>query len=336
MTRSLRKLNLGVWLISALGLALACGSEEATAPTGLPMGQAAPAQEAAAKVQDGPNSPPTIELVVLRPDDPRPGERLTAVVEAFDAEGDAMRLSFKWTVDGVGLSHSGAELMLRNVSKGSLVAVEVTATDSWGDSSPFEVNVTIANRPPVIQGVVLEPLGLVSTAHDVTAVPRSYDPDGDEVSYEYVWTVNGDDGYGDGAVLYASEFKRGDEITLEVVASDGEDTSKPLQSKGIRVVNAKPKITSAPSGFGGEKFLYLVQVDDPDDDRRMRFHLIKGPDGMSIDNLSGKITWIPDFDQDGTHAVEVMVADGHGGEDTQTFNLDFGFEDEDVPASPQE
>lgn len=336
MTRSIRELSLGVWLIAALGLALACGSEETSAPTGLPMGQAAPAPEAAPTAQDGPNSPPTIDLVVLRPEEPRPGERLTAVVEASDAQGDAMRLDFKWTVDGVGISHSGAELMLRDVSKGSLVTVEVTATDSSGMSPPYEVSVTIANRPPVIQGVVLEPLGLVSTAHDVTAVPRSYDPDGDEVTYEYVWTINGVDGYGDEAVLYANEFKRGDEITLEVVADDGDDRSKPLKSSGITVVNAKPRITSSPSGFGGERFLYLVQVDDPDNDRRMRFHLVKGPDGMSIDNLSGKLSWLPGSDQDGTHAVELMVADGHGGEDTQRFNLDFGFEDEDVPASPQE
>ena len=86
------------------------------------------------------------------------------------------------------------------------------------------------NQPPVLLGVVLEPLGMVSVNHDVVAAPRARDPEGDDLRYRYAWTVNGMPVGGDDAVLPASRFKRGDEITLRVVALDGTDESEPLQS----------------------------------------------------------------------------------------------------------
>jgi hypothetical protein len=260
---------------------------------------------------------------------------LTAFVEASDAEGDEMRLDFEWTVDGVRIANSTSELMLQDVRKGSYITVEVVASDSEGVSRSYQASVTVGNRPPVLQGVVLEPLGEVSASNDVTAVPRSYDPDGDDVTYEYSWRINGEPARSEGAVLSAREFERGDEITLEVVANDGEGSSEPLVSAGIKVVNANPRITSSPAGFGGERFVYLVKVDDPDGDRRLRFHLQKGPDGMTIDNLGGKIRWNPSSGQEGAHPVEVVVVDGQGGEARQHFEIDLSFEDE-VPASPGE
>ncbi len=334
MTLSIKQTGTTALTVAALGWTVACGSEESVAPTGLPMRQVSSVENAEPTTIAPINTPPTIDRLVLRPESPRPGERLTAIVEASDAEGDDMRFDYQWTVDGVQIKNTGPELMLKDVRKGSWVAVAVIAHDSHGESEPYEEQVTVANRPPVLRGVVFEPLGEVSVANDVTAAPRSYDPDGDDVTYEFSWKVNGIRVSTDGAVLPASRFKRGDKIVLEVVANDGDDDSDPLISAPIPVVNARPRITSSPSGFGEENFTYILQVEDPDGDRSLRFHLAKGPDGMSIDNLSGKITWVPNSDQEGSHLVEVTVEDRQGGDDTQSFELTLSFEADEVPASP--
>ncbi len=315
---------------------IACGAGEESKPTGLKMGDTPqPTTETATTIKStGTNSPPEIDEIVLRPETPRPGERLTAVVEAYDPDGDPVSLRYHWTVDGTSIDNSSNELMLRDVEKGSYVEVSVIARDQEDESDTYEAGVTIANRPPVIRGVVFEPLGEVNAASDVTAAPRSFDPDGDEVEYNYSWRVNGSE-VSTEALLEQGEFRRGDEIVLEVIAFDGDDESEPLVSDPVPVVNARPKITSSPSGFTGERFRYTVKAEDPDGDRNLRFHLVKGPDGMSIDNLSGLVTWNPQSDQDGNHRVEITVEDQKGGEDHQNFELTLGTSDgEETPAAP--
>ncbi len=320
--------------ITALAAALiACGGGEESQTTGLKMGQA-PTPAEATTSSSGVNSPPEISDLVLRPENPRPGERLTAVVEAFDPDGDALRLHYEWTVDGAAIENRSSEFMLKDVSKGSYVEVSVTARDQEDASESMEVGAMIGNRPPVLKGVVFEPLGEVSVANDVTAAPRSYDPDGDEVEYLYSWRVNGSEASTE-ALLSAEDFTRGDKIVLEVIADDGEDESKPLVSAPITVINAKPRIVSSPTGFGGEQFSYTLEVEDPDRDRGFRFHLVQGPDGMSVDSLNGIVSWVPRNGQEGNHMVEVAVEDQKGGEDRQRFELTLGLE-ESTPAASAE
>jgi hypothetical protein len=185
----------------------------------------------------------------------------------------------------------------------------------------------------MVREIMFEPFGTVTSESDLTATPRAFDPDGDEVTYDYLWTVNGTRASSDGPVLPASRFKRGDEIMLELIANDGEDDSEAFLSESISVANARPRIVSTPSGFGGDQFNYLLEVEDPDGDRALRFRLSQGPDGMTIDDISGKVSWVPSAEQAGAHPVAVTVEDGQGGEDTQRFDLSLGFEGEEVPAA---
>lgn len=321
----------------AAGCLLACGVQDPVAPTVLPMPQPSQlmvVEEATEPVANAPlNTPPTIDRLVLEPHSPKEGEQLTAVVEASDAENDLIRFDFTWTVDSLRVDNSGPEFSLKDIPKGSWVKVVVVARDRTGRSEPYEEQVTVVNQPPLLRGIVFEPMGEVNSTNDVTASPHSYDPDGDDVTYQYLWKVNGVRASTDGAVLSADRFKRGDEIVLEVVANDGEDDSEPLISDPISVANARPRIVSTPSDFGGESFRYVLRVEDPDGDRALRFRLTKGPEGMTIDDISGKISWLPSSDQEGLHRVAVTVADSQGGEDTQHFELTLGFEAGEAPAA---
>ena len=129
------------------------------------------------------------------------------------------------------------------------------------------------------------------------------------------------------STLGRRHFRRGDRIQVEALASDGDDESEPLRSPEIQVVNSPPTIVSTPEKIDEDgTFRYAVAVEDPDDDRRLRYRLLQGPTGMTLDWLSGKLAWTPSDSQEGTHAVEIEVDDLAGGKTTQTFEIEVGFE----------
>ena len=68
-------------------------------------------------------------------------------------------------------------------------------------------------------------------------------------------------------------------------------------------------------------YRYAVEVADPDGDTNLRFKLTKAPEGARVDPVLGEITWQPTFAQTGTHAIEVVVSDGKGGEASQRFEV---------------
>jgi hypothetical protein len=336
MAFSIKQMRAQLWGFVALGSVLACGSQESVAPIDSAStrdAQPVPEREAELPANVSGNAPPTIERLVLKPEFPKEGERVEAIVEASDPENDLIRFSFAWTVDGRRIDHSASDFLLEDVPKGTWVKVLVVARDLTGASPPREESVTVANQPPQLREIVFDPQEDVSSENDITAYPRAFDVDGDEVTYRYLWTINGLRDNTNVSVLSASRFKRGDEIVLELIANDGDDDSEPLISDPISIVNASPRIVSTPSGFGGQAFRYQLRVDDPDGDRALRFRLIEGPNGMTIDDISGKISWVPKVDQEGAHPVAVAVRDSQGGEDTQRFDLSLGFEGGQVPAA---
>jgi hypothetical protein len=49
--------------------------------------------------------------------------------------------------------------------------------------------------------------------------------------------------------------------------------------------------------------------------------LLKGPAGMTVDAVTGRLSWRPGPNEVGTHAVEVAVADAQGAESAMRFEL---------------
>ena len=182
-----------------------------------------------------------------------------------------------------------------------------------------------------MQGVIIEPLGEITANRDVTASPAAVDPDGDDVSFEYLWKVDGQSAGTNSPVLTAEHFERGDEIELTVIASDDEGASPPLQSDPIPVVNAAPRIVSVPGVFDDDGvFRYALKVEDVDGDRMFRYRLEEAPEGMTLDIVRGQVFWEPRPDQEGVHPVVVTVDDRAGGVARQIFDVQVEFE----PAVP--
>jgi hypothetical protein len=306
---------------------LACGSDEAPKPSGAPMAQAPKTRTD--------NRPPVVESVRLDPASPKPGQVVRVIAKGSDPDGDPVQFKYQWRIGGQTLPDTTSEVTLRNVPKGTRVEVSVVADDGHSESKPQVVVGTVGNQPPELVAVALEPIGEITAGNPVVARPQATDPDGDEIRFHYSWWVNGHEAGSDDPSLDTSKLRRGDSVKVRVVASDGIDESNPIESPPMRVGNAPPKIVSTPGGFDRDgKFRYTVEAVDPDGDRTLRYRLVKGPEGMTVDSLSGLVQWKPSTTQTGKQAVEVAVDDLQGGTTSQRFELTVGADQAQAAAAP--
>ena len=105
-------------------------------------------------------------------------------------------------------------------------------------------------------------------------------------------------------------------------ASDGKGESNPATvTLTAKRPNQSPIITTTPvtSGKVGEAYSYDVDAFDPDPQDTLTFALGQHPDGMSINQATGLISWTPADAQTGNHNVTVSVADSGGLSQIQTF-----------------
>jgi hypothetical protein len=307
-----------------LAFAAACGGNEARAP------------EAGAGASDAvtqANEAPRIERLRLEPAEPLPGDRVRALATVRDADGDRVTQGFRWQVAGRELPESGAEIELGWLSRGEEIEVWVTASDGKAESEPAYAAVRVGNQRPVLENVALQPVGAVLPGQPAVATPLARDADGDELSFRFRWTVNEVEAEGREEASFPTEGLRpGDEIRVEVVASDGEAESDAAWSGVLRVGNAAPEITSQPAGVGpGQAFSYRVAARDPEGDRNLRYLLRKGPEGMALNPVLGELHWQPRPEQAGVHPVEIAVEDSAGARSVQVFELTVGTS---APAAP--
>ena len=313
--------SLGVVGVLAL-LGAGCGGSEAIVPA-----RTASAVEA----DDGEwveNAIPVIEWVRLEPEAPAAGANIQARVRVDDPDGDEIELGFAWKLNGRPARTAGPTLALGNTLKGDTVSVTVTASDGWDESDPVTVQALVGNAPPVLQSIAFDPLGTIHRGQPVSARPIAQDPDGDPVEFEYTWWVNERELSDRSDVLDTTRLRRGDEVRVRVVATDGYSRSNEVMSQPIRVENSPPKIVSAPANAGdGDVYRYHVKAEDPDGDRRLRFRLEEAPPGMTIDPISGELVWTPPASAVGTHSVAVVVDDLQGGVAEQRFSVVIGEEE---------
>jgi hypothetical protein len=283
---------------------------------------------------DGVNQPPTVRALRIDPDEPAMGGRVRAVASGSDPDGDPVRIRYRWQIDGRPVPGEEREIDLVGASKGSAIEVVAIPNDGKVDGAPARAEVVVVDRPPTLTGVGVDPSSKVPPGDPVTAVAQAHDPDGDRVTFEYAWQVNGEPVSGRGNLFSTEGLAQGDRIRVVVVASDGANRSDPMTSVEVTVGSAHPEITSSPPGMdAGGVFRYTVVAVDPDGDRRLRFRLAEAPDGMRIDEIYGEIVWKPRRDQAGVHPVAIEVQDSSGLTTTQKFSVTVSTGEE-APASP--
>lgn len=216
---------------------------------------------------------------------------------------------------------------------------------TWSNDIPGALNVLQGDRDGILikldPATLAPPVGEPPVASDdsysvdeddtlTIAVPgvldNDSDADGDSLTAVLVSsTANGTLNLDvNGSFTYSpnTNFNGADSFTYQ--AYDGANYSEPaIVSITINAVNDVPTITSSPitSATEGEAYSYDVEASDPDVGDTLTYSLVTAPTGMSIDAVTGLISWTPGQGDAGEHPVEVNVEDTERLSDTQSFTI---------------
>jgi len=258
--------------------------------------------------------------IVLMPEQPRLGDPIEARVDVRSNPGEAVAVRYQWLINGTPVAGAKARIFdTRGAHKGDQISVRVGIQGQAGEVESRKV--TIANTPPKILSVTVSPAKPM-VGQDLTGAVQAEDRDGDNLRYQYQWVKNrGDVSGATQATFPASQIKRGDEVSVKVVVSDGESTSENVQSLPVTVSGRPPIILSQPpmEAPQGGIFQYQVVARDPDGGP-VTYALVSGPPGMTINFQTGLLTWTLPEARGGIYSVTVRASDPDGFTD-QNLNI---------------
>ena len=269
------------------------------------------------------NRPPTVRLVTIVPAPLTLAGPITAHVAADDPDGTEPTKRFQWIINGAPVvGATGFELRPDHVKRGDQVALEVIASDGQAESAPYRTEpVVVGNAPPLVSHVSIE-ADAAEKGNRVFARVEALDPDRDEIHLTYRWWRNEKQvKEGEESDLDTMGFNRKDFVAVEVIARDQEATGLPIRSAPIVLGNSSPEIVSTPQALTNRvQYEYVVQAKDVDGDT-VSFRLETAPPGMTIDRVTGLVSWPVNPGLAGTHRVKVMADDGQGGTAWQEFEV---------------
>lgn len=188
------------------------------------------------------NEPPDGGAVTIDPAAPVTSDTLTVAIseDAVDPnKKDELTYEFAWSVDGVAVGDLVEEVPADRTAKGEVWSVSVTPTDGKESGAPFSADVTIGNSGPTLESVTLGP-DVVDTVGTLTATYSATDPDGDELTPTYTWSVNGTTSVGSDTLSGATGFDAGDVVSVEVTVDDLDGGTATLSSNEVTVANTAP------------------------------------------------------------------------------------------------
>ena len=168
--------------------------------------------------------PPQVDGVALSPSGPHIDDRIVATKGA-DMNGYG-RVDYQWAWEVNGNVVPGEitdDLYPGTVVQGDVVRAKIRTTDLAGITGPwvFSPPVTVVNRPPTFNNVVLQPAQPYVTTTLSVSVNLLNEPDGDPVTLHYAWQVNGVDvPTHDVSTLGPSFFGASDQVQVKVTAVD--------------------------------------------------------------------------------------------------------------------
>jgi len=181
------------------------------------------------------NAPP-LAGVALTPAAPTTNALVSAAANASDADGDQLRYSFTWRVNGLvrktssGLNASDSlDLSLAgNGSRGDVIVVELVVSDGTAESDVV-LATTVADSAPTVTVSLNTTTPTTKSLLVATAVGS--DADGDPVTFTYAWQINKKVKQTTTTTATTSAFdlagrvNNGDVVTVTVTATDGTLTS---------------------------------------------------------------------------------------------------------------
>lgn len=177
------------------------------------------------------NHAPSAPGVAIEPQDPVDGDDLVCQVTtpAADPDGDPVSYRYSWTVDGADAGIDISRVTREVTREGDTWTCGVIPTDGLSDGLRGTASVVIAGDPPPNQAPTAPTVEILpASPRDADAlvcrvVSPATDPEGDEVTYLYAWTVDGADAGVTDADVPADRTATDETWTCSVRASDGVD-----------------------------------------------------------------------------------------------------------------
>lgn len=193
------------------------------------------------------NAAPTLDGAGFTPAQPAIGSNLTCVaINPNDLDGDPLTFTYAWTVAGEPLSETTNTLAASLFGVGEEITCSVTASDGEATSETRTVTGSATNSTPTSTGSEISPPSPLSTEDLTCTGLGGDDADGDPITWEYVWYVNGSEVTGQtGATLAASFFGPDDTVNCLANPSDGIATGEGVVSANTTILNTPPVATGA-------------------------------------------------------------------------------------------
>jgi alpha-tubulin suppressor-like RCC1 family protein len=190
------------------------------------------------------NGAPPEPVVTIEPALPVTGDAITVqVADVVDPDGDAVTYNVTWKCDDatVQFKPSSPTIAGEKTVRGQTWTVTVVATDGTHAAKAVKTKVTIGNAAPVLDPLTWSPTAPL-TNDTITATTKVTDPEGDKITWNWSWKVNGTEvKSGPNVRTFAgTEFDKGDTVVLDVTADDGNGAEVALTTGPIVVGNTAP------------------------------------------------------------------------------------------------
>ena len=181
-------------------------------------------------------------------------------------------------------------------------------------------NSKAGNLPPKVISAEIQPAH-VYLGDSLEVMVSTSDPNDDSVASLYTWEVNGEVVLAGEESTFSTEgLMKHDRVIVRVTPYDGEYEGVEYTARSVMISNRPPQITSSPAASVKDGiYSYQVVAEDLDGDP-LEFELKQAPDGMTIDQDTGLMTWSVPEELESVR-VRVAVTDGDGGEAFQEFTL---------------
>jgi len=212
------------------------------------------------------NGPPTAPVISLLPEGSTTADALEIRIDtpSDDLDGDTVSLRYDWSADGTPYQDlTQATVPAERTSRDQTWTVRATPNDGRLDGPSAEASVTIGNAPPQVTSVVLSDTS-PRTNDTLSATVEAEDPDLDDITYAYDWTVNGTPVDTTGSSLDGfTSFDKGDRIVLTITPHDPFSSGAPQASSTATVENTEPEppMTRVSSQLGGRDDV-TCQIDE--------------------------------------------------------------------------
>lgn len=186
------------------------------------------------------NSAPSIAAVTISPDAAVAGETLSCAYSGYlDSDGDPDQSTLSWTINGISVSSD--PVLNAGFGNSDVVVCTVTPFDGLSSGTALQDTVVIDNTAPVLSDAVIIP-NPAFEGDLLSCLPvGGFDADGEDVTYEYVWTVDGVDAGVADDTLSSTDWNKGQAVRCTVTPNDGTVDGDAVSSS-LTISNSLPSV----------------------------------------------------------------------------------------------